>query len=148
MILIFIYSGGCFPIPPAAAHLNSIIPPPMYFHGPFVAVDQLMDIFRRLQLPDGHPRPTGEGVDPHQFDLAKSVHWVINSERDGEEPQEHPKEHHANNNNFRGRRGFKRRFPRGGHHGGHESEEEAEAANNFMPPQNDIYRNRQQKRVK
>ena len=119
----------------------------MYFHGPFVAVDQLMEIFRRLQLPDSPPQPTGEGVDPHQFDLAKSIHWVINAERENEEPTEPIKEHH--NNHFgKPRRGFKRRFPRGGHHGhgGHESEEEVDTT--FVPPQNDIYRNRQQKRVK
>ncbi len=117
----------------------------MYFHGPFVAVDPLMEIFRRLQLPDSAPQPTGEGADPHQFDLAKSIHWVVNPKEEPEEHVEQVKSEHHNNHFSKGRRGFKRRF-RGGHHGHGESENEEDSG--FAPPQNDIYRNRQQKRVK
>lgn len=45
--------GGTFPQPPALAALCSILPPPISFRGPFVAVDKLIDIFNRIQLPDG-----------------------------------------------------------------------------------------------
>lgn len=44
--------GGTFPYPPALGHLCSILPPPNCFMGPFVAIDQLMDVFTRIQLPD------------------------------------------------------------------------------------------------
>lgn len=44
--------GGTFPQPPALGHLCSILPPPNCFMGPFVAIDQLMDVFTRIQLPD------------------------------------------------------------------------------------------------
>jgi len=144
-------------MPPAAAHLVSLVPPPHYFHGPFVAVDPLMELFRRLQLPDAAPPPTGEGADPNQFELAKSVHWVMNAEReeetgDRDRDRDRDRDHHNNYSGGRRRGGFKRRFHhRGGHHGGrhgHDSEDDAGDTNSFAPPQNDIYRSRQQKRVK
>lgn len=46
-------SGGIFPHPPALAQLCSRLPPPVCFHGPFVIIDKLVDIFIRMQLPDG-----------------------------------------------------------------------------------------------
>lgn len=45
--------GGTFPQPPALAQLCGMLPPPQCFRGPFVSVDKLMDIFNRIQLPDG-----------------------------------------------------------------------------------------------
>ena len=47
-----LFSGGTFPLPPAAAQLCTILPPPGCFRGPFVAVDLLMDVFSRIQLPE------------------------------------------------------------------------------------------------
>lgn len=44
--------GGTFPMPPNAAQLCTTLPPPSSFGGPFVAVDQLIDIFNKIQLPD------------------------------------------------------------------------------------------------
>lgn len=44
--------GGTFPMPPAAVHLCSIIPPATKFIGPFVHVEYLMEVFNRIQLPD------------------------------------------------------------------------------------------------
>lgn len=44
--------GGSFPLPPAAAQLCTMLPPPGCFRGPFVAVDLLMDVFSRIQLPE------------------------------------------------------------------------------------------------
>lgn len=46
-------SGGTFPQPPALAALCARLPPPLCFRGPFVAVDLLIDIFNKIQLPEG-----------------------------------------------------------------------------------------------
>lgn len=45
--------GGSFPQPPALASLCAKIPPPGSFRGPFVIIDKLLDIFNRIQLPEG-----------------------------------------------------------------------------------------------
>uniref|UniRef100_A0A665VCK2 Cleavage stimulation factor subunit 3 n=1 Tax=Echeneis naucrates TaxID=173247 RepID=A0A665VCK2_ECHNA len=44
--------GGVFPVPPAAVVLMKLLPPPTCFTGPFVQVDELMETFRRCTLPD------------------------------------------------------------------------------------------------
>jgi cleavage stimulation factor subunit 3 len=44
--------GGDFPFPPAVADLCQMMPPPNAFHGPFVIVDRLMEVFAKVQLPD------------------------------------------------------------------------------------------------
>uniref|UniRef100_A0A3P9LU88 Cleavage stimulation factor subunit 3 n=1 Tax=Oryzias latipes TaxID=8090 RepID=A0A3P9LU88_ORYLA len=44
--------GGVFPVPPAAVVLMKLIPPPTCFTGPFVQVDELMETFRRCTLPE------------------------------------------------------------------------------------------------
>uniref|UniRef100_A0A4W5KEJ2 Cleavage stimulation factor subunit 3 n=1 Tax=Hucho hucho TaxID=62062 RepID=A0A4W5KEJ2_9TELE len=44
--------GGVFPVPPAAVILMKLLPPPTCFVGPFVQVDELMEIFRRCTLPE------------------------------------------------------------------------------------------------
>jgi len=110
--------GGGFPLPPAAYTLCQMMPPPRSFHGPFVAVDGLLGIFENLQLPDGPPEPTGLNGTSGQFELARSVHWIV--ERDGE-----------------------RRAPSGRKRNPDSDDDEAQA-----PPANDLYRQRQQKRVK
>lgn len=45
-------TGGTFPPPPPACQLMQVLPPPGCFHGPFVSVEMLMDIFLRLILPE------------------------------------------------------------------------------------------------
>ncbi|KAL0281231.1 UNVERIFIED_CONTAM: hypothetical protein PYX00_002281 [Menopon gallinae] len=113
--------GGTFPMPPAVAHLCSIIPPATKFIGPFVHIEYLIEIFNKIQLPDKAPAPTGDnGSDIRLFDLAKSVHWLI---EDGL-PSFMKK---------------KRKL-----HGNDDSDDEDTAA----PPRNDIYRLRQQKKIK
>lgn len=47
-----IFAGGVFPHPPAVAQLCTLLPPPGCFRGPFVAVDMLMDVFSKIQLPE------------------------------------------------------------------------------------------------
>nr|XP_032813917.1 cleavage stimulation factor subunit 3 [Petromyzon marinus] len=44
--------GGVFPVPPAAVHLMKLCPPPLSFQGPFVHVDKLIDLFREFKLPE------------------------------------------------------------------------------------------------
>lgn len=135
--------GGSFPQPPALAHLCSRLPPPQCFHGPFVIIDKLIDIFNRMQLPDGKINrrfmllgfrlkvfsflapvtATETGLDVKLFDLAKSVHWIIDENQSTHD-------------------GLKRRriVP-----GGDDSDDEEKGP---APPPNDIYRLRQQKRMK
>nr|CAH7728622.1 unnamed protein product [Callosobruchus chinensis] len=114
--------GGTFPMPPAAAQLCTQLPPPQCFRGPFVHIDILMDIFSRIHLPDAFPTPTESHGDVRLFDLAKSVHWIV---EEG------------------GSIGLKRRkrVPGLGLDGSDDEDLP-------LPPSNDIYRQRQQKRVK
>ncbi|XP_055693756.1 protein suppressor of forked isoform X2 [Lutzomyia longipalpis] len=114
--------GGTFPQPPALAALCAQLPPPVSFQGPFVSVEHLIDIFNRIQLPEP-PVPTGEnGFNTKLFDLAKSVHWIVDD------------------STYTGEGGLKRRriVP-----GGDDSDDDQAAP---VPPSNDIYRLRQQKR--
>ncbi|XP_057319441.1 protein suppressor of forked [Microplitis mediator] len=116
--------GGTFPLPPAAAQLCTLLPPPGCFRGPFVAVDLLMDVFSRIQLPEQAPLPVADnGCDTKLFDLAKSVHWIVDESNDGTGI------------------GTKRRRTRLG-------AEDSEDEDLPPPPANDLYRQRQQKRVK
>ncbi|KAM7350354.1 cleavage stimulation factor subunit su(f) [Cochliomyia hominivorax] len=120
-------AGGTFPQPPALAALCATLPPPVCFRGPFVSIEMLFDIFNRIKLTDAAPLPSGDpGCDIKIFDLAKSVHWIVDeSTLAGDAP---------------GGTGVKRRrmLP-----GGDDSDEETPAP---APPVNDIYRLRQQKR--
>lgn len=52
ILILILFLGGTFPPPPSACQLMQVLPPPGCFHGPFVSVDMLMDIFLRLILPD------------------------------------------------------------------------------------------------
>ncbi|XP_026322588.1 protein suppressor of forked [Hyposmocoma kahamanoa] len=115
--------GGTFPVPPAAAHLCTLMPPPSSYRGPFVAVDRLMQLFNRISLPDKPPPPTQEnGCDTKLFDLARSVHWIVDD--DGIT---------TISNKARRRKA------------GEDSDDDDLGV---APPVNDIYRQRQQKRVK
>ncbi|EEB16461.1 predicted protein [Pediculus humanus corporis] len=114
--------GGTFPMPPAAVHLCSIIPPATKFIGPFVHVEYLMEVFNRIQLPDKAQPPNGENnsSDIKLFDLAKSVHWLV---EDGV-PSFMRKKRKTQRN------------------------EDSDDEDFVAPPKNDIYRLRQQKRTK
>ncbi|KAF2897562.1 hypothetical protein ILUMI_08611 [Ignelater luminosus] len=113
--------GGSFPMPPTAAHLCTQLPPPSCFRGPFVNLDQLIDIYNRIQLPDAIPMPAENGGDVRLFDLAKSVHWIVDDSHGGI---------------------MRKRKRIGLALDGSDDEDMA------LPPVNDIYRQRQQKRVK
>merc|ERR1719419_1274470 len=62
----FMVPGGAFPLPPSAAELNTIIPPPQCFKGPFVDVDKLCDVFDKIRLPDTAVSP---GTEPNSVRL-------------------------------------------------------------------------------
>nr|CAD7392842.1 unnamed protein product [Timema cristinae] len=127
--------GGIFPHPPAVAQLCTLLPPPDCFHGPFVSVDSIMDIFNKIQLPDTPPLPSGDNDnDVKLFDLAKSIHWIVDDSQDGSisvPPNL--------NTQKRRRRALNDRSMMD------DSEDDDLAG---APPVNDIYRARQQKRVK
>ena len=44
--------GGGFPMPPAAADFCQNLPPPTCFHGPFVIVNRLVEVFQKCNLPE------------------------------------------------------------------------------------------------
>eukprot|EP00096_Caligus_rogercresseyi_P003916 TRINITY_DN1779_c0_g1_i1.p1 TRINITY_DN1779_c0_g1~~TRINITY_DN1779_c0_g1_i1.p1 ORF type:complete len:728 (+),score=123.76 TRINITY_DN1779_c0_g1_i1:561-2744(+) len=113
--------GGCFPLPPSVSDLCQLLPPPSSFNGPFVIIDRMVDIFKNIQLPEGMQGASSNGHDVKLFDMAKSVHWVV----DGS----------SGENGRKRRKGVR----------GDESDEEDESGS---APVNDIYRMRQQKRMK
>ncbi|XP_026478167.1 protein suppressor of forked isoform X2 [Ctenocephalides felis] len=112
--------GGVFPMPPGLAQLTAELPPPSCFHGPFVSIDLLLEHLDRLALANIQ-RPTHDlnSSEARQFDMAKSVHWIVDD----------------TNGMIRKRRKV----------GGEDSDDDDI---NGAPPTHDIYRQRQQKRVK
>ena len=44
--------GGHFPLPSAVAGLMPLLPPPESFQGPFVIVDELIELIMRSSIPD------------------------------------------------------------------------------------------------
>ncbi|GAB6030297.1 Cleavage stimulation factor subunit 3 [Chamberlinius hualienensis] len=104
-------AGGVFPVPPAASHLLSLLPPPTNFRGPFVHVDGLLEHFRKTKLPNLAPTPAENGVDRN------SKYFSNFTERKRPHPE-----------------------------GNEDSDEEN--SNLTAPPTFDIYRSRQQKKVK
>lgn len=123
--------GGTFPPPPTASHFMTLLPPPDCFHGPFVGVDSLISLFSKMMLPEKPPMPKGEhGCDVRLFDFTNSVQWVIDNE-DSNFPT----------NLLASRK--KRKIGPGGI-----QLDESDEEDYFNPPVNDIYRLRQQKKVK
>lgn len=47
-----IVPGGIFPPPPTVGQLLSILPHPTCFHGPFVSIEDLMNVFSNLNMPE------------------------------------------------------------------------------------------------
>ena len=111
-------------MPPSAFQLCGILPPPNCFHGPFVILDHLMEKIKHSIVPEiGVPLSAPANPEASKlFELARSVVYLPKEEKNVERPH-----------------GKKR--------AGEESDEE-EAAGPGGPPSNDIYRKRQQRRVK
>ncbi|XP_065560553.1 cleavage stimulation factor subunit 3-like [Artemia franciscana] len=114
--------GGAFPYPAAVQQTLLLLPPPDSFHGPFAIVDKLMDTIMNMTISEEYkPGREEEGVSTKLFDLAKSVHWV---EENGKEEKTKRKKVAKTRN---------------------DSEEEEEG---HKIPSYDIFRIRQQKKVK
>jgi len=113
----FMLPGGGFPAPPAAQDLIQILPPPTCFTGPHVIIDKLFETFNQIRLPDRLQTVGGEGHSAKLFDLAKSVHWIVDSDTS------------------------KKRKSMG-------KDDESDDDSNISAPSNDIYRKRQQKKIK
>ena len=47
--------GGGFPMPPVAAELCQIMPPPESFNGPFVIIDRLIEVIAKTDMPSEYP---------------------------------------------------------------------------------------------
>ncbi|XP_076467376.1 cleavage stimulation factor subunit 3-like [Babylonia areolata] len=110
--------GGVFPPPPAAAALLQILPPPQCFAGPHVLMDKFMEHMLNLQLPSG-PVGIPNGTDG-QYRLDPGTQLSIDLATGNR------KRRHTENE---------------------ESDEEGADASSTAPV-NDIYRARQQKKVK
>lgn len=134
-------AGGVFPPPPAASELMMRLPPPTCFMGPFVAVDDMLELFKNLNLPEKPPKPSENGLSKEHMKLFE--HSQMGGPQSG--------------NNPGGGGGIKRKH-RGdgialggigganpGNPAGDESEEDD---GGLAPPAHDIYRSRQQKKVR
>lgn len=58
-------------MPPAAAALMKLLPPPSCFHGPFVQVDALMEILRSCELPETAEEAAGVVRRPESSSCAR-----------------------------------------------------------------------------
>uniref|UniRef100_A0A8C5AWP6 Cleavage stimulation factor, 3' pre-RNA, subunit 3 n=1 Tax=Gadus morhua TaxID=8049 RepID=A0A8C5AWP6_GADMO len=112
--------GGVFPVPPAAVLLMKLLPPPSCFSGPFVQVDEVMETFRRCTLP--------ETVDAAVELITGRLPDAAGGEGNG-----------AMENHAGGGKSLKR--PNA------DSDEEDDKGA-VAPPVHDIYRSRQQKRIR
>ncbi|KAG1686688.1 Cleavage stimulation factor subunit 3 [Nymphon striatum] len=116
-------AGGVFPLPPAAVHLNTLLPKPTSFQGPFVDIEKLMDIFMKLKLPEHGTKLIENGFTKEEgISYLETAVNAANNIADGTFPRKH------------------KMFGEGG-----DSSDDDE---NSAPPIKDIYRSRQQKRVK
>lgn len=109
-------------MPPAASQLCSMLPPPSCFHGPFVVVDQIMELIKHCNVSETGTILSSNTENAKLFEYPRSVHWV-------------PKDNSTE-------RVIKKRGL------GEESEEDESDKQPSGPPANDVYRKRQQKRVK
>jgi cleavage stimulation factor subunit 3 len=114
----FMVPSGGFPLPPAAAELATQLPPPTCFKGPYVIIDKLCDIFDKIRLPDTFQ--PASGADQHSVQLFDIARSVQWSV---------------------GEDGRKRKSLGRG-------DESDDDDSNISAPTNDIYRKRQQKRIK
>ncbi|XP_061670217.1 cleavage stimulation factor subunit 3 isoform X2 [Syngnathoides biaculeatus] len=110
--------GGVFPVPPVAVLLMKLLPPPTCFTGPFVRVDELIETFRRCTLPET---------------VEAAVELITGRQPDGGGEGNGAVENHA------ATKALKRP---------NADSDEEEDKGSVAPPVHDIYRARQQKRIR
>uniref|UniRef100_A0A3Q2YFW5 Cleavage stimulation factor subunit 3 n=1 Tax=Hippocampus comes TaxID=109280 RepID=A0A3Q2YFW5_HIPCM len=111
-------SGGVFPVPPVAVILMKLLPPPTCFTGPFVQVDELIETFRRCTLPET---------------IEAAVELITGRLPDGGGEGNGAVENHATTKSLK-------------RPNADSDEEDDKGA--VAPPVHDIYRARQQKRIR
>ncbi|KAM4720775.1 cleavage stimulation factor subunit 3 isoform 1-T1 [Rhinophrynus dorsalis] len=111
--------GGVFPVPPAAVILMKLLPPPVCYQGPFVQVDEMMEIFRRCKLPDN---------------VEEAVRLITGGQAELNIESNGPVEVNTIPN-----KAIKRP---------NEDSDDEEGKGSVVPPIHDIYRARQQKRIR
>ncbi|XP_077493007.1 cleavage stimulation factor subunit su(f) isoform X2 [Amblyomma americanum] len=134
-------AGGVFPPPPAASELMMRLPPPTCFTGPFVAVDDMMEFFRNLNLPEKPPRPSENGLSKEHIKLFE--HSLMGGPLSGNNPGGGVKRKHRSDGGIPGGAGGA-----GGTNPGNAIGDESEEEDGGLaPPAHDIYRSRQQKKL-
>ncbi|XP_074649592.1 cleavage stimulation factor subunit 3-like [Tubulanus polymorphus] len=113
-----VVSGGIFPVPPAASELLTQLPPPFSFHGPFVEIDRFLAFMKDMKLPESYAATVENGTDTGGR-IDPGTAISIDVAMSRKRKQDTVAD---------------------------ESDEEGDSQ--AAPPVNDIYRSRQQKRVK
>jgi cleavage stimulation factor subunit 3 len=150
-------SGGGFPLPVAASALCQMLPPPDCFQGPFVVVDRLMDVFMTMRLPDGHNASLSDkSFSVGNVDKSTILH-TSNSDHyngipslvlsNGQQEIESMVDINKNRSTRPvGTEASKRIRP--SKHGRHDPRSDDEEETSTPTPTNDVYRQRQQKKLK
>lgn len=130
--------GGIFPPPASVGRVLALLPHPSSFHGPFVMVDELMNMFRKCNFIESERQSHKNDANFHPSAHAKLFDTA----------------HKASSNfsgNLNSHGGPSDKTNNSKRTLGHDDDDEADAENSnpANPPSFDIYRSRQmQKRVK
>ncbi|XP_035663153.1 cleavage stimulation factor subunit 3-like [Branchiostoma floridae] len=114
--------GGVFPMPLPAASLLNLMPPPTCFHGPFVNIDDLVKTFETCALPEDPSQLLDKMCNGEETSNPKLFPIPLQNSDSAKKGQKRPAEN--------------------------EAKEESDDEDNVAPPAHDIYRSRQQKRVR
>ena len=135
--------GGSFPLPPAVAEICSRLPPPESFQGPFVIVERLMESFMAMPLAkEFHvPRNVNNGHSANLFNTDKYDQDLANILKHGVERTKDQDGRGKRNRASKDRDGAAKR-------GRNDRISDEEGEDSVSVPMNDLYRQRQQKRMK
>ena len=137
-------------MPPAASQLCSMLPPPSCFHGPFVVVDQVMELIKHCNVSETGKYLLKIILTTHCSSFAQDLHLfgfifkgtILSSNTENAKLFEYPRSVHWVPKDNSTERAIKKRGL------GEDSEEDESDKQPSGPPANDVYRKRQQKRVK
>jgi mRNA cleavage and polyadenylation factor I complex, subunit RNA14, putative (fragment) len=141
-------AGGIFPPPPAVGLLLSQLPHPSSYHGPFVMVDELMNLFHNAKQIDTNPDKPPPSFKADSSASA-STYNLINGPKLFETSIKASLQFNSNINSSSNADKVGLSNKRSTPLDDDEDEVEGENSNPLNPPSFDIYRTRQlQKRVK